>query len=443
MVKEHGKEHGLGRFADKIKIENQADGSEVVSVDDPTALREILSLRNNPRLSAMMGAEYIKGEGDAHRITYKGVSETPDPKVLHAQQALMKLGFDVGLRNADGIEGPMTQAAIREFMDMHKVKDRADLGGKLDAVLAQAEKDSQDFTKDGRKVSVPDAYAMRHASDASGVPLNHILNVATAERAFDENCCNPNRSPGLFHMKDAVWLRTVAEFGAKYGMGDLVKGMQFQKDKAGHVTGTVRVQDPMLRKYILDLRKDPKISAEMGAEHAKASPGIQNDIAECYLGERAQNDRADLSRFMGSHGVHATYNANLPFDPAREAWCAAFLMSTLDGAGISTRGLSPWVGSFENYGSHVDRATAKKGDIVIVRNAEGERVHVTMVTSVDANGVHVIGGNQGFARGNRGVTESYVPDGEIYDIRRPPPAEALASGQRHAARAHHTNTATT
>jgi hypothetical protein len=414
-----------------------------VSVADPTALREILSMRNSPRLSAIMGAEYIKHESEMHPVSYKGVNYTPSAELKHDQQALMKLGFDVGLRNADGIEGPMTQAAINEFMQMHKITDRAQLGPKLDAVLAQAEKDAAASTRDDRQVSVPEAYAMRHAADETKVPFDHILGVATAERAFDQNCCNPNRSPGLFHMKDAVWLRTVAEYGNKYGLGDLVKGMQFSHDKAGHVTGSVRVQDPLLRKYILDLRRDPHISALMGAEHAKHSPNIQNEIAETYLGERAVQDREDLSRFMGNHGQHATYNANIPFDPSKEAWCAAFVISALDGAGISTKGLTPWVPTFVDYGKHVDKAEAKPGDIVIVRNSKGELSHVTMVTSVDANGVHTIGGNQGYVKGNRGVTESYLSDDQIYDIRRPPQAKALLASTEIKPAAHRQHHATT
>lgn len=426
LVKEHGAEHGLSRFADKIKLEKGPDGAETISVADPAALREILFMRNSPRLSAIMGAEYIKHESEIHSVTYKGVSETSSPALRHEQQALMKLGFDVGLRNADGIEGPMTQAAIHEFMQMHKVKSRADFDGKLNAVLAQAEKDSKQFSRDGRVVSAPEAHALRHASDATGVPLKHILSVATAERAFDKTCANPNRSPGLFHMKDAVWLRTVAEFGGKYGLGDLVKDMRFARDKDGHVTGGVTIQDPLLRKYILNLRRDPHVSALMGAEHARHAPDIQNEIAETYLGERAVDNREDLSRFMGTHGQQMTDGSGRPFDPSKEAWCAAFLISTLDGAGIKTDGLTPGVTSFEDYGTGVAKKDARRGDIIIVRDKDGP-CHVTMVDRVDSGGIHTIGGNQGFTKGNRGVTESYVSDGAIYDIRRPPPADALKS----------------
>ena len=420
MVKTHGKEHGLGYFADKITLGTGPGGAATVDVADPTVLREIISLRDNPRLSAIMGAEYIRHEKEMPaRIISPAETPRADPIVKHQQQILMKLGFDIGLKGADGENGPLTKAALQQFCQMHKMTDPSKLDGKLEAVLRQAEADAKKYSRDDRKISVAEAYAMRHASDVAKVPFDHILNIATAERAFEPGLNNPNREPGLFHFRKDKWLKTVAEFGEKYGLGDLVKNhMYFKKDKAGHVTSDVTVPDPMVRKYILDLRKDPHISALMAAEYCKKNP-VQLDIAECYLGEdeRKDKDAKELSTFMASQKKLGFAN------PKDTPWCAAFINSALGGAGIKGHP-SLWALDFLEYGSAVKPGDVRPGDVVVFKNG-----HVAFVEERRKDGtLKVIGGNQGIqGSGNNGYVVNIKERSEnsVAGYRRPPPAVAL------------------
>lgn len=61
MVKEHGAEHGLGKYAEHIR----SNGRGGYEVTDNAIRREILDLRNDPRTNAMMAAEFA-GRNKAH-----------------------------------------------------------------------------------------------------------------------------------------------------------------------------------------------------------------------------------------------------------------------------------------------------------------------------------------------------------------------------------------
>ncbi len=56
MIKEHGREHGLGRYADQIV--ERVDGS--MSVPNRAAREEILGLRFDPRINALMAGEFAQ-----------------------------------------------------------------------------------------------------------------------------------------------------------------------------------------------------------------------------------------------------------------------------------------------------------------------------------------------------------------------------------------------
>jgi uncharacterized protein (TIGR02594 family) len=376
MVKTQGAEHGLGFFADRIKLENGPDGSPVVSVEDPTVLREIIDLRNNPRLSAVMGAELVKAEHSLPAISYKGVTYEKSQEILDNQIALQKLGFDLGTKHADGTKGPLTIAATREFMHVYSITDPTLVHDKLQAAVKKAEelaglyrlKDG-DLTKvaPGRKtglqddgtvivnLSVKDAFAMQLAHERTKVPFNKLLDIAIAERAFEAGKPNPNRSPGLFHISDGQWLMTVAKHGAKYGLGDIIDQMKIDKDRAGNVTN-VTVADPLVRRYILDLRKDPRVSALMAGERSKDYP-IHLDVAECYMGETEKGSKSELMKFFKSQ-------ADMSLNPATTHWCATFVNAVLFGTGVEgTR--KPNARSFLDFGTPTK--DPKAGDIVVFR----------------------------------------------------------------------------
>lgn len=79
MVKAHGAEHGLGAYADKIT--ERPDGG--LTVADPAARREILALRNDPRLNALMAGEYANDNRDYLESTVGGQIGTTELYLAH------------------------------------------------------------------------------------------------------------------------------------------------------------------------------------------------------------------------------------------------------------------------------------------------------------------------------------------------------------------------
>ncbi|MEZ0226867.1 MAG: CHAP domain-containing protein [Alphaproteobacteria bacterium] len=449
MIKAHGAEHGLGYFADQIKMEDGPGGTKILNVEDPTVLREIMDLRNNPRMSAVMGAELVKDENQLPAISYKGVNMVPDPALLKQQQQFMKLGFDVGLKGADGVNGPLTIAAQKEFMHMYSITDPAQLQAKIDAVLKQAEDlktraqravdayngvhpkttkaaDGTETTADpnspSTKVTTAQAFGMLVASERTKVKVDHLLEVAIAERAFEPGKPNRNRSPGLYQMTDGQWLTTVARHGAAHGLADLVKHMDVKKDKQGNIS-SVTIQDPLIRQYILNLRKDPRVSAMMTGEHCKEYP-VYLDVAQCYLGETKNTDFADINRFLKREGFDV--------DVRNTSWCAAFVNSVLEGVGIDGNDKLNARSFLDGYGTKVAQKDVQAGDIVVIpRGTEAWQGHVAMVLDKyqAPNGqwrVHVIGGNQG-SEGGGSVCIHDWPMSLALGYVRPPEADILVA----------------
>ena len=490
-VKKHGAEHGLGYFADQIKLTEKTDATgkvvaATVEVDDPAVLREIASMRNNPRLSSVMGAHVFK-EGKPPSLTYPGMTYTSDPDVLKNQQALQQLGFDIGPRRADGISGPLTNAAMRDFMHMRAITDETKAPEALQAAVEEAKKTAGIYIFDSKKrdwvrkdpsdkkasadpsavrLDVKDAFALQISSERSGLKFNSLLNIVIAQRAFDKPGETPNRQPGLFAMSQGAWLATVAQYGDKYGLGDLVKQMKVDKDKDGNVTN-VTVANPMVRKYILDLRKDPRVSAVMGGERALHGP-IHLDIAEAWLGKTENRNKAELEKFFKTYG-NISHNPSTAEAGDASAWCAVFVNTLMEATGRNKTDAQTMARSFinESYGQDVapakdfDRlqelkdkiaakagkkqsagkeqieksalldeigARVKPGDIVVFPRGGSETFgHVAMIEECyKENGVwkiKVIGGNQGGAGDGGGVTIATRELDEVLGIRRPIPGE--------------------
>ena len=298
MLKTHGSEHGLDYFADKIKVE-QKGGGVTVDVSDPAVLREIIALRDNPRISAMMGAEYLKHQGEIPPIGYKDASFAVDPHVKEQQDALMTLGFDLGIKGADGVRGPLTMAAMTEFVQMSKplLNRQVSLDDMIKDAAEQAKADSDVYTNKYRTVTPADAFAVRHAAKVVGVDYGFMMELAQSESGFKTDIkADTSSATGLFQFTDSTWLTILYKDGAKYGLDDIVKNIEVKKNKAGDVIDA-KINDPLIEKYALDLRKDPRINSLMGAEFVKEN----KEILQAAL-PKQQINRTDqyVAHFLGA-----------------------------------------------------------------------------------------------------------------------------------------------
>lgn len=304
LMKTQGAKHGMGFFADNIEVSPPAMNAQNqptvrVHVNDPAVLRQIVAMRSNPRISALLGAEYVAHEAEIPQTAYKGMNYAYDIQIAEQQRALMTIGFDLGIRGADGVKGPLTEAALKEFRLMSQ--PLLTQGQTLDSVLQEAARQAvEDATKYStvyNAINPSTTFAVRHASKVAGVDFGYLMQLAGAESGFDAGIsATTSSATGLFQFIDNTWLVSLYSHGAKYGLGDIASRIEVQRNAAGEIT-TASIKDPLVEKYALGLRTDPRIMALMGAEFAKDN----HDNLQAAL-PRRNITRADqyLAHFLGS-----------------------------------------------------------------------------------------------------------------------------------------------
>ncbi|MDE1153406.1 MAG: hypothetical protein PW788_12790 [Micavibrio sp.] len=326
LMKQFGPQHGMGFFADKITIDTavtNADGTKVtnVHVDDPAMLRQIVAMRENPRISLLIGAEYVKNETTVPQTAYKGMNYVYDAAVAERQRNLLTIGFDLGIRGADGIRGPLTAAAIGEFKLMSQPL-LAQPGQTLDLVLAQAAQqavaDVQQYSARYPNLTPATTFAVRHAATVAGADFGYMMQLASAESGFDTGIsATTSSATGLFQFIDNTWLTTLYQFGEKYGLGDITRNIEVERNRYGEIA-TASITDPLIEKYVLGLRTDPRVTALMGAEFAKANrDGLQAALPKRDITRTDQY----LAHFLGS-GKAVDFIVKLNREPKASASAA-------------------------------------------------------------------------------------------------------------------------
>ena len=297
LIKTHGAEHGLGYFANQIRMET-VNGRTTVEVADGAMLREICAMRDNPRINALMGGEWVKHEAEQHNVDYKGAGYMPDGKLMLEQHALHTLGFDLGPKGPDGIRGPLTIASRQEFIEMSKPLFAQ---GKIyEQMLVesaeQAEQDSKKWTNKWNNVTPAAAFAVRHAAKVVGVDFGYMMELASAESGFEQNAkAGTSSATGIFQFTDDTWLTMLYINGAKYGLKDIAEHIDVKRDRNNNII-SAKIEDPIISKYALDLRKDPRINALMGAEFAKENKAILENALPKQKVERTDQY---LAHFLG------------------------------------------------------------------------------------------------------------------------------------------------
>ncbi len=136
--------------------------------------------------------------------------------------------------------------------------------------------------------------SIRQASQATNVDFNYLMAQAKQESGFQPDAKASNSSAtGLFQFIDSTWLDMVSRHGQKYGIGELAG--QIDRDAGGKP----KVADPSVKKEILDLRKDPRISSLLAGEYAKAN----KTEVEHALGRPAGKADLYMAHFLGAGGA--------------------------------------------------------------------------------------------------------------------------------------------
>ncbi len=135
---------------------------------------------------------------------------------------------------------------------------------------------------------------IKNASKQTGVDFGYLMAQAAQESSFQADArASSSSATGLYQFLDTTWLSMMRSHGAKYGFGDLAS--QIQPDGRGGYA----VSNASHKQMILDLRKDPKVSAVIGAEFALSN----KEYLEGELGRKVGSTELYLAHFLGAGGA--------------------------------------------------------------------------------------------------------------------------------------------
>jgi hypothetical protein len=136
--------------------------------------------------------------------------------------------------------------------------------------------------------------SIRQASQATSTDFRLLMAQAAQESSFQPDAkASGSSAAGLFQFIDSTWLDMVRRFGAKYGLGALAQ--QIGTDTAGRPV----VTDPAVRRKILELRNDPRLSASLAGEYNR----LNKAEVEHALGHAVGPADLYMAHFLGAAGA--------------------------------------------------------------------------------------------------------------------------------------------
>ncbi|WP_083936002.1 cation transporter, partial [Methylobacterium sp. B1] len=157
--------------------------------------------------------------------------------------------------------------------------------------------------------SGPVVQAIRDGATASGVGFDYLLATARRESALDPAAkAGTSSATGLFQFIEQTWLGVMKNAGPRLGLQAQAEAITRQSD------GTYTVPDASQRQAILDLRRDPKISATL----AGALTQQNADALTSALGREPTAGDLYAAHVLGAKGAAALISTARAF-PERAA----------------------------------------------------------------------------------------------------------------------------
>lgn len=152
--------------------------------------------------------------------------------------------------------------------------------------------------------------AVETAARRTGADFAYLMDKASAESNFDPAArAKSSSATGLYQFIEKTWLQMVADTGHKYGLEKYADQIAVGGD------GRLSVADPKVKQEILDLRKNPEISALMAGEFAQAN----KDYLETHgAGGEIGSTELYLAHFLGA-GSAAKFLNGMAYDPKSSA----------------------------------------------------------------------------------------------------------------------------
>ena len=243
--------------------------------------------------------------GPALLVADPGVARSAakfDPLVQKKQKHLLTLGFDIG--KADGLKGLRTRQALAEFESLYLPGSTIQLtDDQLSAVLGSyanmVRNDADRFGMDRGVLA-----AIRLSSVRTGVDFSYLMKLAATESNFEpEIKATGSSATGLYQFTRDTWLNTIKKHGASYALNDYAEAIEFYVTRGGYQRPMVK--DKALYKHLLELRKNPRLSAMMVAETVRDN---QRRLSYSLDREPTQTDLY-LTHFLGTDGAIAFLKA--------------------------------------------------------------------------------------------------------------------------------------
>ncbi len=176
--------------------------------------------------------------------------------------------------------------------------DRADDGVYLDVA--------------GHRITHVVLASIQDASRRTGVSFSYLMAQAGRESAFRSDAGSRlSSAAGLYQFTASTWLMMIRQHGPRYGLDELAA--QISVDRRGNYV----VDGAAARARILELRRDPRLSAVMAGEYAKDN----RDYLERALGRPVNTTDLYLAHFLGPYGAERFLlaKARQPGQPAVRA----------------------------------------------------------------------------------------------------------------------------
>lgn len=108
------------------------------------------------------------------------------------------------------------------------------------------------------------AKAIVRAARETEFPADYLMAIAEKESSFRADATpDAGSARGYFGFIEQTWLSAVKRNGGEYGLADAAAAIEVKKNRRGQ--SYFDVDDPKLRREIMDLREDPYVSAVMTA----------------------------------------------------------------------------------------------------------------------------------------------------------------------------------
>ncbi|MGH1350196.1 MAG: transglycosylase SLT domain-containing protein [Methyloligellaceae bacterium] len=133
--------------------------------------------------------------------------------------------------------------------------------------------------------------ALVKASKATGTDFDYLLQTAMRESSFNTDAkAQRSTATGLFQFIESTWLQTLKEEGGKLGLQKFAS--QISKNSFGNYV----VSNPDTKARILDLRKDPEVSAMVAGAYAQRN----EDYIETKIGRKPSTGEVYIAHFLGA-----------------------------------------------------------------------------------------------------------------------------------------------